>query len=119
MNNIDRLIYALAYKNHMYFFYFLDCKVLLCDFHRDQAWERWLRNSSNGMHLHRLQVLPKLRRIANAITETEYKDAVKNLIESEEWKAENAAKFRNYISKTWLPIHAVIFVHNFKTDCFS
>ena len=22
--------------------FFLDSKVLLCDFHREQAWERWL-----------------------------------------------------------------------------
>ena len=52
-------------------------------------------------------VLPRLRRIANAHSVKEYQQAVSDLKESDEWKADTSEKFRNYISKTWLSIHRV------------
>ena len=30
---------------------FLDCQVLICDFHREQAWERWLNATKNGARM--------------------------------------------------------------------
>ena len=28
---------------------FLSCKVYLCDFHREQAWERWVKDRKHGL----------------------------------------------------------------------
>ena len=57
--------------------------MLLCDFHREQAWERWLSKGSNGMHSVKGLVLPRLRRIAHADTLEEYEKAVIDLKASE------------------------------------
>ena len=85
----------------------LDCKVILCDFHQEQAWGRWLSTTANGMCLIKSLVLPRLGRIANACSIEEYNRAVHDLKESDEWKANSSEKFRNYITKTWLLIHKV------------
>ena len=79
----------------------------MCDFHREQAWKRWLSTTANGMRSVKGLVLPRLRRIANAHTIDEYNQAVHDLMECDEWKAESSEKFRNYIMKTWLPVHKV------------
>ena len=52
-------------------------------------------------------VLPRLRRIANAQSVKEYQQAVSDLKESDEWKADTSEKFRNYVSKTCLPVYSV------------
>ena len=52
-------------------------------------------------------VLPRLRRIANAQSVKEHEQAVSDLKESDEWKADTPEKFRNYVSKTWLPVYRV------------
>ena len=31
---------------------FPECKVYLCDFHREQAWERWVKDKKSGMVSH-------------------------------------------------------------------
>ena len=30
---------------------FLDCQVLICDFHSKQEWERWLNPTKNGARM--------------------------------------------------------------------
>ena len=30
---------------------FLDCQVVICDFHRERAWERWLNAAKNGARM--------------------------------------------------------------------
>ena len=45
-------------------------------------------------------VLPRLRRIANALFVKEYQQAVSHLRESDEWKADTSEKFQNYVWKT-------------------
>ena len=52
-------------------------------------------------------VLPRLWRIASAQSVKEYQQAVSDLKESDEWKADTSEKFRNYVSKTWLPVYRV------------
>ena len=86
-------------------FCFLDCQVYICDFHREQAWERWLAKSSNGLTDRKQSVLAKLRAIARARTEQEYLDKLDHLKKSEEWRSNS--NLRNYITKTWLPQHKV------------
>ena len=52
-------------------------------------------------------VLPRLQRIASAQSVKEYEQAVSNLTESDEWKADTSENFQNYVSKTWLPVYRV------------
>ncbi|KAJ7376782.1 hypothetical protein OS493_032516 [Desmophyllum pertusum] len=47
-------------------------QIYICDFHHEQAWERWLAKSSNGLTDHKQRILAKLRAIARAQTEQEY-----------------------------------------------
>ncbi len=45
------------------------CIRLLCDFHRAQAWERWVNKSSNGVLPHdRDSVLAHLKTLAYAVS---------------------------------------------------
>lgn len=86
-------------------FCFVDSQIYICDFHREQAWERWLAKSSNGLTDHKQRILAKLRAIARARTEQEYLEKLGELKKSEEW--ETNVSLRNYITKTWLPQHKV------------
>ena len=45
-------------------------------------------------------VLPRLWRIASAQSVKEYQQAVSDLKESDEWKADTSEKFQNYLWKT-------------------
>ncbi|XP_066929672.1 uncharacterized protein [Clytia hemisphaerica] len=82
---------------------FPDCWILICDFHREQAWTRWLRKGDNGMKLLQDEVLAMLRKIANASTVKSFEDSVKELKNSNIWKEHQ--HFRNWIGVTWLPLH--------------
>jgi len=86
-------------------FCFVDSQIYICDFHREQAWERWLAKSSNGLTDRKQSVLAKLRAVARARTEKEYLEKLDNLKDSEEWKTNS--NLRNYMTKTWLPQHKV------------
>lgn len=45
------------------------CIRLLCDFHRAQAWERWINKSTNGVHPHdRDTIISYLKDLAYATT---------------------------------------------------
>ena len=82
---------------------FPSCKVLLCDFHREQSWDRWLKTTSNGMRLVRQSVLLSLRKIANAECEEDYERYVKELKSSDIWKSKQ--NFREWFENTWLTVH--------------
>ena len=58
---------------------FLDCQVLICDFHREQAWERWLNATKNGARMVKDIMLCKFRRIAKARTTEELQQALNDL----------------------------------------
>nr|XP_047142913.1 uncharacterized protein LOC124817146 [Hydra vulgaris] len=79
---------------------FSGCSVLICDFHREQAWERWLSKTNNGCCTVKNAVKLQLRQIDNAKTEEICKDAVNAFKETEEWK--NYPKLREYLNNTWL-----------------
>ena len=57
----------------------LDCTVLLCDFHREQAWDRWLSATANGMRSSKDVALGCMRRIANSEMEEEYLQTVEDM----------------------------------------
>lgn len=81
------------------------CTVFLCDFHREQAWERWTAKTANGVSAIKEEVLAKLRLIANSETEEIYQERVLTLKESSVWK-ENK-HLREWFESTWLKEHKV------------
>ncbi|XP_066925961.1 uncharacterized protein, partial [Clytia hemisphaerica] len=82
----------------------VDYQVIpLCYFHREQAWERWLKTEKNGMRDVKEFILDMLRAIAKSETENETKTTINFLKESEIWKSEKATKMREWLTKKWLP----------------
>lgn len=81
----------------MYVF-FPESKVLLCDFHREQAWVDWTRKKDNGCNE---EVLPLLRSIADSPTEEEFKRRILLLQQTKSWQ-ENS-KLKRWFSSKWLP----------------
>ena len=55
-------------------------KVFLCDFHREQAWRRWISKIENGFSHISDQVKTPLRRIAHSTTRADCQTAVKDLM---------------------------------------
>ncbi|CAN7944666.1 unnamed protein product [Ixodes hexagonus] len=56
--------------------------VMLCEFHREQAWDRWLRRKENGVS-DREGALSLLRKLAHASSQDSYDHALKDLTNSE------------------------------------
>ncbi|XP_068691142.1 uncharacterized protein [Montipora foliosa] len=96
---------------------FPGCKVFLCDFHREQAWERWTAKSANGVNSHREEVLAKLRLVASAESEELYASQVKALKECHFWK-ENS-RMRDWFENHWLREHKVSKMKIYMAFCFS
>ena len=57
----------------------LESAVYICDFHRLQAWQRWLNTSSHGLVQGKEEVLALLKKLAKAPTETAYETALQSL----------------------------------------
>ena len=87
--------------------FFLDCQVLICDFHREQAWERWLNATKNGARMVKDIMLCKFRRIAKARTTEELQQALNDLRNCEYWKG-GYANMVTWFEKQWLPLIEVI-----------
>lgn len=51
---------------------YLEVFVYLCDFHREQAWERWLKATHNEVGKDKAEVLILLRSIARSKTVEEF-----------------------------------------------
>ena len=79
-----------------------DSFVFICDFHREQAWERWLSKKSNGCSGSKQEILAKLRRIAHAMTEEECDLAIRSMEQSHLWREPCFAKLVEYIERYWL-----------------
>ena len=86
---------------------FLDSKVLLCDFHREQAWERWLNLVANGMTAVKEEALCMLRRIADSETEESFQINLNFLFKSNLWNDDQHGKFKNWMNNVWLPCYQV------------
>lgn len=83
-----------------------DCHVYICDFHREQAWERWANKKDNGVWIEKETLLCYLRRVARAETVAKYDEAVDALKSLTMWK-ENT-KLRNWLNNIWLKICKVV-----------
>ena len=92
-----------------------DVTVYLCDFHREQAWERWTRDSKHGLSaLDSEFLLDQLRACAWAPSPTpdeqlpshhHYQQAVEVLKSSNLWK--NNKQLREWLTNTWLSMPEV------------
>ena len=80
----------------------LDWNVLICDFHREQAWERWLNAIKNGTRMIKSEMLCKFRRTAQSRTEKELKNAIDDLRDCEQWKSGYTSMI-NWFEKQWVP----------------
>lgn len=74
--------------------------VYLCDFHREQAWERWVSKIVHGVSDKKDEVLSRLRRISRAPTMVQFDYAVGDLKNSDLWK--DNKKLQNWFEGTWL-----------------
>lgn len=83
---------------------FPHCKVYLCDFHREQAWERWVRDRKHGLSVSDGDVLLSLlrncawappARNGQDPPDNYYKEAEKQLKASAVWR-------ENYAVQAWL-----------------
>lgn len=82
------------------------CQVFLCDFHREQAWERWVTKKENGVYNYKDEVLCRLRRVARAKTQDQYHTAVEQLKSSDIWK--DNPKLIQWFENKWLKANKVI-----------
>eukprot|EP00057_Strongylocentrotus_purpuratus_P018727 XP_011673201.1 PREDICTED: uncharacterized protein LOC105442612 [Strongylocentrotus purpuratus] len=80
---------------------FPECTTFLCDFHREQAWLRWLSKTENGVTSCKQKVLGMMRRCAHATQPAEYQAALGAFESSPEWRS--SSKLRNWFSKQWYP----------------
>eukprot|EP00794_Sanderia_malayensis_P003968 gene3968-4519_t len=83
---------------------FRDCTVFICDFHREQAWERWLSKSANGCRDVKNDVLEKLRQVARSRSVNSSESAIARLKSSIYWKDEKYIGLVEYIERYWLNV---------------
>lgn len=84
---------------------FPDATVYLCDFHRKQAWLRWLRTKDNGVADHKASLLHYMDCVADSYTLEQYEKNLQKLRSLSVWKREK--KLRDYFEKKWLPYRKV------------
>ncbi|XP_028415032.1 uncharacterized protein LOC114538114 [Dendronephthya gigantea] len=81
---------------------FPNCLVYLCDFHREQAWVRWVNKGKNGVTKEQKdKLLTRLRAMAKAPNEEEFQTTLTNLKSDELWKTNKL--LQDWMNKTWLP----------------
>jgi len=100
---------------------FPNCKVYICDFHREQCWERWVKERKHGLTTDNADTLLSfLRDIANSPSPTSpdlpvdhhYKEHVDSLKSGNIWR--NNLQLQEWLQKTWLSCPEV---HNYMVKC--
>ena len=93
---------------------FAGIQVYLCDFHREQAWVRWVNNTKHGLTKDEGQILLNLLRDCatappsdspDELSNHYFHEAVNNLKASSVWKNHKAV--RQWLQTTWLTIPQV------------
>ena len=94
---------------------FPNTQIYLCDFHREQAWERWTNQRKHGLSKDDSEsLLHLLRECSNAPSaspdsglpsDSFYQQAVEDLKNSSVWK--NNETVRVWLNSSWLPIAQV------------
>ena len=78
-------------------------QVYMCEFHREQAWERWVKDRKHGLTSDQASVvLDKLRDYSNCDKPVDYHylDAVEKLKETKVWKSSNDVQ--QWLNSNWL-----------------
>ena len=83
-----------------HFHFISNRRVLICDFHREKAWERWTKKVENSVGKNRNKVLSFTRDVAKADTEEKFKMTTKYLTENNCWKQN--IKSRKCFQNVWL-----------------
>ena len=78
---------------------FPDIKVFLCDFHREQAWHRWVTNRDHNVSHIADDVKSRLRRIAKSGT---VEDCNKAIADFRAWEY-YTGELKNYFENTYFP----------------
>ncbi|XP_075750797.1 uncharacterized protein LOC142817628 [Rhipicephalus microplus] len=80
---------------------FPQSEVMLCNFHREQAWERWVKKKENDVPPDQKDALLGLfRKIANSSSREEFDEAYKCLKNSVFWRNDKVA---SYFETQWMP----------------
>ena len=74
--------------------------ILLCAFHREQSWVRWLNHSKNGLTQSKEDVLKLLRTVADSLDAKSLNVNLNDLITSDLWKKSN--KLKKWFCRYWL-----------------
>ena len=92
-------------------FLILGCLVYLCDFHREQAWVRWVNKTTNEVTKEDKDVvLTSLRALAKAPNEELFQTSLADLQNNAIWKVNK--KLQNWMNTTWLPEKKVSFKYS-------
>lgn len=75
-------------------------KIQLCDFHCEQAWERWVRRKEHEVES-RDQALSLMRHLAHATCAEEFEAFCKSLRESVFWQNH---RFQEYMLTHWIHV---------------
>jgi len=82
---------------------FPSCRIYICDFHRLQAWQRWLKTTTNVPRAEDAEELLKLfKKLAISRNDQEFLVAETKLYDSDSWKRNEKAQ--KYFCSTWLPV---------------
>ena len=76
-------------------------QIFLCDFHREQAWTRWVNKKDNGVYHIADDVKSRLRRIAVSNNFSECEQAILDLRSWDFFKS--SPKLKLYFENTWYP----------------
>ena len=88
--------------------------VYICDFHRQQAIQRWTKTGKNGLGQNEQEfVLSAMTKIGCVPTKTEYENALSQFRQSKVYKAKE--NVRTYVEKTWISC-AFRWCHGFRTS---
>ncbi len=92
-------------------FMLLGTNVFLCDFHREQAWVRWVNTSRNNISAaDKDGVLAMLRNIAHAMTPDQYSESLQSLQQSPQWKLN--ILLQQWFNKKWIPHYKASISHS-------
>ncbi|KAL3229415.1 hypothetical protein MRX96_023600 [Rhipicephalus microplus] len=79
---------------------FPESQISICDFHRLQAWQRWLCRKENNIS-NPDEALRLMKHVASASSQHDFDKAVEVLVDSEYWKNN---RFRSYFEEVWLSV---------------
>ena len=92
--------------NLTFFNIYIECHVYICDFHREQAWVRWFKNSKHGVGTEeRVAVIAMLRKMALANDEKVYQGLKTQLQQMDAWKKN--INLQKWLENTWFSEYKV------------